>query len=122
VRLLRPGSITASRSCAAWSARCSPSPACSPARPGRQRAHYAPSTPLALASSDEIEELAAELSGRGLRIAVLAQRAPLRAHQFVTWINAGYVPDAYAHDLYAHLRALDKSGCARILVQEVPER
>jgi L-threonylcarbamoyladenylate synthase len=51
----------------------------------------------------------------------LAQRAPLRAHQFVTWINGGIRPDAYAHELYAHLRALDRSACARILVQAVPE-
>jgi L-threonylcarbamoyladenylate synthase len=75
---------------------------------------------LAIASGDEIEDLAAVLSAPGNRIAVLAQRAPLRAHQFVTWINAGVRPDAYAHDLYAHLRALDRSGCARILVQQVP--
>ena len=41
-------------------------------------------------------------------------------YQFVTWINAGTRPEAYAHDLYAHLRTLDKAGCARILVQAVP--
>jgi L-threonylcarbamoyladenylate synthase len=51
---------------------------------------------------------------------VLAQRAPLRAHQFVTWINAGIRPDAFAHELYSHLRALDRSACARILVQAPP--
>ena len=28
--------------------------------------------------------------------------------------------DAYAHDLYANLRTLDKAGCEQILVQEVP--
>ena len=28
---------------------------------------------------------------------------------------------AYAHDLYAHLRALDRSACTRILVEAVPE-
>ena len=33
---------------------------------------------------------------------------------------AGTRPESYAHDLYAHLRTLDKAGCARILVQEVP--
>jgi len=44
----------------------------------------------------------------------------MRAHQFVTWINGGTRPEAYAHDLYAHLRALDRAACVRILVQAVP--
>ncbi|MGA2025207.1 MAG: L-threonylcarbamoyladenylate synthase [Steroidobacteraceae bacterium] len=120
VRLLRPGSIGLSELRRVVGEVLSEPGVQSPRVPGGQRAHYAPSTPLALASSDEIEELAAVLSGRGHRIAVLAQRAPQRAHQFVTWINAGVRAEAYAHDLYAHLRALDKSACARILVQEVP--
>jgi L-threonylcarbamoyladenylate synthase len=77
-------------------------------------------TPLSIVPSEEIEQLASDLSGAGQRVAVLAQRAPMRAHQFVTWINGGVRPEAYAHDLYAHLRALDRSACARILVQAVP--
>ena len=47
-------------------------------------------------------------------------RPPLGTYPLLTWINAGQRPDAYAHLLYAHLRTLDKAGCARILVQEVP--
>ena len=35
-------------------------------------------------------------------------------------VNAGNRAQAFGHDLYANLRALDKAGCARILVQEVP--
>jgi L-threonylcarbamoyladenylate synthase len=121
VRLLRPGSISLSElRRVVPEVQSGPGGAQAPRAPGSQSAHYAPSTPLAIASGDEIEDLAAVLSAPGNRIAVLAQRAPLRAHQFVTWINAGVRPDAYAHDLYAHLRALDRSGCARILVQQVP--
>ena len=30
-------------------------------------------------------------------------------------------PEQYGHDLYANLRTLDKAGCQRILVQDVPE-
>ncbi len=55
------------------------------------------------------------------RIAVLAQRLPLRAHKYVTWINAGRRPEGYGRDLYANLRTLDKAGCQRILVQDVPD-
>jgi L-threonylcarbamoyladenylate synthase len=121
VRLLRPGSIGLSqlRHAIGGEVLTQPSPA-APRAPGNERTHYAPTTPLSIAGSEQIEQLADELSAAGNRVAVLAQRAPMRAHQFVTWINAGQRPDAYAHDLYAHLRALDRSGCVRILVQEVP--
>jgi len=44
----------------------------------------------------------------------------LGTYPLLTWINAGQRPEAYAHVLYAHLRTLDKAGCARILVQEAP--
>jgi L-threonylcarbamoyladenylate synthase len=91
-----------------------------PRVPGDHASHYAPLTPLALVEGGELDALAEALSEGGQRIAVLAQRLPLRTYQYVTWINAGKRADAYAHDLYANLRTLDKAGCARILVQEVP--
>ena len=52
---------------------------------------------------------------------MLAQRLPLRAHKYVTWINAGRRPEAFGHDLYNNLRTLDKTGCQHILVQAVPD-
>jgi L-threonylcarbamoyladenylate synthase len=88
--------------------------------PGDQRVHYAPLSPLAIVASDEIDSRAEALSAGGHRIAVLAQRLPMHTYRFVTWINAGRRPDAYAHDLYANLRTLDTAGCAQILVQDVP--
>ena len=36
------------------------------------------------------------------------------------WIQAPRDPGRYGHDLYANLRALDLSGCERILVEEPP--
>ena len=89
--------------------------------PGSQQAHYAPVTPLSVVPGGDLDRLADSLSDGGQRIAVLAQRPPLATYQYVTWINAGSRVDAYAHDLYANLRTLDKVGCARILVQEVPD-
>jgi L-threonylcarbamoyladenylate synthase len=120
VRLLRPGAISLSQLRAVVGEVLTEPSAHAPRVPGSQSAHYAPLTPLSIVPSEEIEQLASDLSGAGQRVAVLAQRAPLRAHQFVTWINGGVRPEAYAHDLYAHLRALDRSACARILVQAVP--
>ena len=54
------------------------------------------------------------------KVAVLAMRPPGKASEHMTWINAGMRPDIYARNLYANLRTLDRAGCARILVQEVP--
>ena len=72
-------------------------------------------------NDDVIDKRAETLSEGGRRVAVLAMRLPLKTYPYVTWINAGRRPDAYAHDLYSNLRALDKAGCEQILVQDVPE-
>jgi L-threonylcarbamoyladenylate synthase len=119
-RLLRPGSISLSQlRKVAGEVHIGADPDL-PRVPGSVASHYAPVTPLALVEGGELDALAEALSEGGQRIAVLAQRLPLRTYQFVTWINAGKRADAYGHDLYANLRTLDKAGCARILVQEVP--
>lgn len=120
VRVLRPGSITVSQlRRVVGEVLTEPAPS-APRVPGSESAHYAPMTPLTIVPADEIEELAALMSQGGQRIAVLAQRPPLGTYQYVTWINAGSRIEAYAHDLYAHLRTLDKAACSRILVQAVP--
>lgn len=76
---------------------------------------------MVIVQAGEIDAQAAALSEGGVRIAVLAQRLPLKSHKYVTWINAGRRPEQYAHDLYANLRTLDKAGCQKILVQDVPQ-
>jgi len=82
--------------------------------------HSAPSTRVTIVPAGEVDAQAAALSQGGKRIAVLAQRLPLKAHKYVTWINAGRRPEQYAQDLYANLRTLDKAACQQILVQDVP--
>lgn len=76
---------------------------------------------MTIVAAGEIDAHAATLSTGGRRVAVLAQRLPLKAHKYVTWINAGRKPEQYGHDLYANLRTLDRAGCQQILVQDVPE-
>jgi L-threonylcarbamoyladenylate synthase len=121
VRLLRPGGISAAqlRSRIGDTLLLGASLG-SPRVPGSTASHYAPSTPLTVVPAGEIDHFAATLSEGGRRVAVLAQRLPHRAHKYVTWINAGSKPEAYARDLYANLRTLDKAGCRQILVQDVP--
>jgi L-threonylcarbamoyladenylate synthase len=120
VRLLRPGAVTASQLRQVVGDALTGPGLEAPRVPGSTPSHYAPETPMRLVPSGEIDARAAEESRNGRRIAVLAQRLPLKAHEYVTWINAGKRPQPYAHDLYANLRALDSSGCEQILVQDVP--
>jgi L-threonylcarbamoyladenylate synthase len=121
VRLLRPGAVTAGQLRAVVGELLIGADLESPRVPGSTKSHYAPITPMTIVAAGEIDAHAAALSEGGRRVAVLAQRLPLKAHKYVTWINAGRRPEQYGHDLYANLRTLDKAGCQQILVQDVPE-
>jgi L-threonylcarbamoyladenylate synthase len=121
VRLLRPGSISAAQVRGVVGELLIGPDGASPRVPGSAAKHYAPSTPMTIVPSGEIDAQADTASAGGRRIAVLAQRQPLRAHKYVTWINAGRRPETFAHDLYNNLRTLDKAGCQHILVQAVPD-
>jgi L-threonylcarbamoyladenylate synthase len=121
VRLLRPGSVTAAQVRAVVGELAIGAANESPRVPGAVPSHYAPVTPMTIVPAGEIDAQADAASGGGKRIAVLAQRLPLRSHKYVTWINAGRRPESFGHDLYSNLRTLDRAGCQRILVQEVPE-
>jgi L-threonylcarbamoyladenylate synthase len=120
VQLLRPGAVTLSQLERVVGEVVTEPSAQTPRVPGSTGAHYAPATPLSVVPGVELEALVASLTQGGLRVAVLALHPPMRAYRLTTWINAGQRPENYAHDLYAHLRTLDKAGCARILVQQVP--
>jgi L-threonylcarbamoyladenylate synthase len=121
VRLLRPGAVTASQLREVAPDLIIGADALSSRVPGSLPSHYAPATPMSIVPSGEIDSQAAMASSGGKRIAVLAQRLPLKSHAYVTWVNAGRRPEQYAHDLYTNLRALDTAGCQQILVQDVPE-
>jgi len=119
VRLLRPGSITRSQIIQLVGELAGGGPA--PRVPGDRAQHYAPSTPLEIVPSDDLEVRAGEILARQEKVAVLAMRPPLHTKRFMTWINAGKKPETYAHNLYNNLRTLDRAGCVRILVQELPQ-
>jgi L-threonylcarbamoyladenylate synthase len=120
VHLLRPGAVTASQLREVVGDLLTEGVLQAPRVPGTTPSHYAPTTSLVIVPAGEIDSQAAALSAGGRRIAVLAQRLPLRAHKYVTWVNAGRRADQYAQDLYANLRTLDRAGCQQILVQDVP--
>ena len=121
VRLLRPGSVTAAQIRGVVGELLVGAASASARVPGSAPTHYAPRTPLTVVPAGEIDAQAEAASAGGRRVAVLAQRLPLRSHKWVTWINAGRRPEMYGRDLYTNLRTLDKAGCQQILVQAVPE-
>ncbi|TLY59151.1 MAG: threonylcarbamoyl-AMP synthase [Gammaproteobacteria bacterium] len=121
VRLLRPGSVTATQISAVVGELFSDDGRPVPRVPGSPPTHYAPTTHMTIVPAGEIDAQADAASSGGRRVAVLAQRLPLRAHKYATWINAGRRPENYGRDFYANLRTLDKAGCRRILVQAVPD-
>ncbi|HZF27082.1 MAG TPA: L-threonylcarbamoyladenylate synthase [Steroidobacteraceae bacterium] len=120
VRVLRPGSIALSQLRSVVGDVLGGPATAEPRVPGSAATHYAPTTPLEIVPGDALETLAGEYNDRGERVAVMALRLPLKTLKLATWINAGRRPQQYAHDLYAHLRRLDKAGCVKILVQELP--
>ena len=67
-------------------------------------------------------ELAATLSQQGQRVAVLAMSARQPLLDGLHWQTASDEAGAYAHALYANLRALDAAGCAVILIEQPPLR
>jgi len=120
--LLRPGHISAREiEVAAGVALGSPQ-ANSPRAPGTLAAHYAPNTPLLVMEGDLMLELAATLARRGKSVAVLARSTLQPLLPGLKWIAAPHPAQAYAHDLYANLRALDAQGCDAILVEQLPQQ
>ncbi len=91
--------------------------ATAPRAPGTLDSHYAPHTPARIVVA---ESLARESTRIAPPAAVLARTVSRPAAFTGTWIDAPADPRAYAHDLYANLRALDHVDAGAILVEDVP--
>jgi L-threonylcarbamoyladenylate synthase len=120
-RLLRPGWIGSHDIEAALGAALAVPDRTAPRAPGTLAAHYAPRTPLALVEADLLLELAASLARQGKKTAALAFSAARPVAPAIVWKAAPSDARAYAHALYANLRALDAAGCDTILVERPPQ-
>jgi L-threonylcarbamoyladenylate synthase len=117
--LLRPGIIGARRIATVLGVALQAPGLRSPRASGMLASHYAPLTPTHLVSPERLErDVAAAETGR---IGVLARRPTPSSRGNLVWVQGAKDAEAYAHDLYASLRALDAAGCDRILVEAVPE-
>lgn len=120
--LLRPGWIGARAIEEALGAPLSTARGSSPRAPGTLARHYAPRTPLMIAEdADLLVELARGFLRDGKRTAVLAFSPARPLIEAAAWVSATRDPAAYAHALYARLRALDEAGCDVILVERPPQ-
>ncbi len=118
--LLRLGAITRDQLQEVLGRQVVDAGAQSPRAPGRLEKHYAPHTPLAVMS---VDELAAMLSKPGgARIAVLAPLSLLQncRAEVALAIAAAERADDYARLLYSSLHRLDSSGADRLIVAEPP--
>jgi L-threonylcarbamoyladenylate synthase len=88
---------------------------------GSLEAHYAPRTPLRLATTDKLGELVRIALQAGKSVAVLSAAAPPLTHECLNWCRAATDATQFAHDLYARLREFDASGCDLILVATPPD-
>ncbi len=119
--LLRPGSITPQQLENAMNMPLAAPDAHAPRVSGSLEKHYAPRTPVMLMEGDLIVELAHSLARQGKRVAVLARTALQPLVEGLVWQAAPQDAAAYAHELYASLRALDQAGCDAMLVEQPPD-
>lgn len=119
--VLRPGRISAAEIESASGLQIMRSSLQSPRASGTLPAHYAPRLPLMLAVATELGRVVRERAASG-PVAVLARHSRPSDSRAALWQMAATDAQAYAHDLYALLHFLDRSGCTQIVVEAPPER
>lgn len=117
--LLRPGGIEAARIESVLGEALRRPGVSAPRVSGTLAAHYAPRTPVELLAAEALDERLAELSARGLRVAVWSRDRHGLAG--VHWESASDDPQQLARQLYGTLRRLDRAGFDRLLIERPPE-
>jgi L-threonylcarbamoyladenylate synthase len=116
-RILRPGQVSRAAIEAVIGPVAEGADADSPRASGTLEAHYAPRTPMLLLPREALLHEAREQSALGKRIAVLAIGA------LPEGVPGQALPadaEAYAHGIYAAMRALDAGGAGLLLVERPP--
>lgn len=88
---------------------------------GALAAHYAPRTPVRLLASALLGAEAVTLAAEGSRVAVLTHSVANPHDSRLIWQAMPADAAAYAHELYASLRALDTLDADFILIESLPE-
>ena len=116
-RILRPGRITRAQIEARVGPVAEGGAADSPRASGTLEAHYAPRTALLLLPRAALVDEARQQQALGKRVAVLALGA---LPDGLSGVALPDQADAFAHGLYAALRALDAQGANLLLAERPP--
>jgi len=119
VVLLRPGHITGAQIEQVIGMSPRTPDAAAPRASGTLEAHYAPAAPVALIDTDRVSSTVDQLVSSGRRVALIRHAAAPVANTHAQ-LGLPSLPDGYAHDLYAALRAMDAVGADIILVEAPP--
>jgi L-threonylcarbamoyladenylate synthase len=117
-RLLRPGGVALAAVEEALGEAVAAPDAQAPRAPGTHASHYAPRAQVRLVRRVEMLDVLASHKGR--RIGALALEVSVPRLNAALQRVVPVVPGPYAHDLYAHLRALDAQNVDVILVEAPP--
>jgi L-threonylcarbamoyladenylate synthase len=118
--LLRPGGIGSAELAQVLGRPPRAPGAAAPRASGTLPSHYAPRTPTTLVTAGALRPEIAQRGERDEDVAVLARTVERPADFAGLWVCAPGGAVAYAHDLYANLRALDAANADAILVEAVP--
>jgi L-threonylcarbamoyladenylate synthase len=118
--LLRPGAISRAELTRVLGRAPRAPDTAAPRASGTLASHYAPRTPAVLVTGAMLRSVIARYVRRNQGVAVLA-RTVVRPGGFAgTWLQSSSDVAAYAHDLYANLRALDCANADVIIVEALP--
>ncbi|MFC7289626.1 L-threonylcarbamoyladenylate synthase [Herminiimonas glaciei] len=117
--LLRPGHISAEQIAAVIGYLPASPDQAAPRASGTLESHYAPLTPVVLVDGEHLLAVLQKINLRG-RQAALMQYAVDAMPPVAASISLPDTPIAYAHDLYAALRAMDDIHADVIVVQTPP--
>lgn len=116
--LLRPGHVSLGQLEAMLGYAPTLPDAEAPRTSGTLNAHYAPATPVVLVALQELAQVLYALKKRGCRTALMYYTDATSAQNSVRLSSQA---DAYAHDLYAALRAMDQTNSELIVVEAPPQ-
>ncbi len=123
--LLRPGQITAQQIASVLNRAVQDADANAPRVSGALKSHYAPHTPIRLATAAEMLAAATQSLRHPSKPIVFVSHSlaqdKLPRQPGVDWVAMSAQPAAYSHALYATLRALDQGGYAEMVWENVPD-
>ncbi|WP_034295476.1 L-threonylcarbamoyladenylate synthase [Herbaspirillum sp. RV1423] len=117
--LLRPGQISADQIAAVLGVAPTAPDAAAPRASGTLDAHYAPHTPVAQVSADELAGVLQQLVAHKYKVALIHRTTDAPA--VYAHVAMPSDSDRYAHDLYAALRDMDHQGADVIVVEALPQ-